>query len=413
MATQAPSPHPGLGFAGFVTIVAALMAVNALGVDSMLPALPAMADTLGIAHANQRQWIISAYLLGFGAATLFYGPLADRYGRKPIVVLPLLGYAAASVAAIFAGDFTSIIVIRVLQGVGAAAARVVAASIIRDCYSGRTMAKVMSLAFIVFLIVPILAPSVGQLVLLVAPWQWIFLVLAGFAIILAAVCAWKLPETLHPEDRRPIAMRPILEAFRLVVTTRQSIGYTLATTLVFGALFGFITSVQQIFTDIFREPNLFPIAFAAISASMAVASFINSRIVERLGTRRVSHSALIGFTLVAGVHLAVAAAGMETILTFAGFQMLTMFCFALAGSNFGAMAMAPMGHIAGTASSVQSFISTVGGALAGAAIGQSFDGTTVPMTGGFFLLGFIALLIVAWTEHGRLFEPVLAESAAE
>jgi DHA1 family bicyclomycin/chloramphenicol resistance-like MFS transporter len=398
-------PHAGMRFGEFVALIAALMAVNALGIDSMLPALPAIGDELGIAHENDRQWIIAAYVLGFGTFQLVYGPIADRYGRKPVLIVSMVLFAITSVIAGFASTFPLLIAARVLQGIAAASSRVLTVSIVRDCYSGRKMARVMSLSFIVFLAVPILAPSLGQLILLVAPWHWIFWALGAFGALLALWAGLRLPETLHPEYRVEIAPRAIAGAAAAVLGNRYSLGYTLAMTLMFGALMGFINSSQQIFFEVFRTPDLFPILFACIAAAMAVASFINSRIVERIGTRLVSHAGLIGFILISGLHALVAAAGHENLVSFGVLQGLTMFCFGLVGSNFGSMAMAPVGHIAGIASSVQGFISTTGGALIGLAIGQSFNGSTVPVAAGFFILGILAILVVLVTERGRLFRP--------
>ncbi|MDB5688685.1 MAG: Bcr/CflA subfamily drug resistance transporter [Sphingomonas bacterium] len=403
---RAPSAnHPGIGFREFVALVAALMAVNALGIDSMLPALPEIGHALGIVEENKRQWIIAAYMFGFGGAQLIYGPLADRYGRKPILLASMLMFAIMSVAAGFADSFGTMIAARVAQGMAAASSRVLSISIVRDCYAGRQMARVMSLTFIVFLAVPIIAPSLGQLIMLVMPWYGIFFFLAAFA---GAVGLWaliRLPETLHPEDRQPVSPTAILAAAKLVLGNRYSLGYTLASTALFGSLLGFINSVQQIFTDIFHAPNKFPLVFAGVAGMMAVASATNARIVERLGTRRVSHTALLGFIGVSGLHAIVAITGYETIWTFAILQALMMACFGLAGSNFGSMAMEPLGHIAGTGSSIQGFISTVGGAAIGLVIGQSFDGTTVPVTAGFLILGLLALAAVLVTERGQLFRP--------
>ncbi|SNS42487.1 MFS transporter, DHA1 family, bicyclomycin/chloramphenicol resistance protein [Sphingomonas laterariae] len=408
------APSFRMGFREFVGLVAMLMAINALGIDSMLPALPAIGDALDIGNDNQRQWIIAAYVFGFGSTQLIYGPLADRFGRKPILLISMMLFAATSVLAAFAWDFQSIIAARVLQGVCAAASRVLAISIVRDRYSGRQMARVMSLSFIVFLAVPILAPTIGQFILLFAPWQGIFLFLALFGIVLVGWAALRLPETLHPEDRRPISIAKISSAAKVVIGNRYSRGYTLASTMLFGALMGFITSVQQIFSDIFHEVDLFPLIFAGIAASMGVASYLNSRIVERLGTRLVSHTALVGFILCSAVHVAVAASGHETLLTFALLQAATMGCFGLAGSNFGSMAMEPVGHIAGTASSIQGFTSTVGGAALGILIGQHYDGTTLPMAAGYLVLGLVSLAIVAVTERGKLFRghPVANETVS-
>lgn len=406
-------PSFRMGFREFVGLIAAIMAINALGIDSMLPALPAIGESLGIADENQRQWIIAAYVFGFGSSQLIYGPLADRFGRKPILVISMSLVVATCFVAAFAWDFQSMIIARVLQGVCAAASRVLAISIVRDRYSGRQMARVMSLSFIVFLAVPILAPSIGQFILLFGPWRAIFLFLAGFTATLVIWASIRLPETLHPEDRRPLSVSKIANAARLVVCNRYSLGYTLASTALFGALMGFIISVQQVFADIFNLLSLFPIIFAGIAASMAIASYVNSRIVERLGTRLVSHSALIGFILCSFAHLLVAMSGHETIVTFSLLQAATMACFGLAGSNFGSMAMEPVGHIAGTASSIQGFTSTIGGAALGITIGQSYDGTTIPLVLGYLVLGLISLLIVAVTEKGQLLQshPVAVEQA--
>ncbi|WP_372706672.1 multidrug effflux MFS transporter [Brevundimonas sp.] len=393
----------GPGFREFVCLIAMMMALNALAIDAMLPALPAIGDALGVATENSRQWIITAYLLGFGAAQLIYGPLADRYGRKPVLMVGLTLYVLFSILAAFAPSFELLIAARVGTGLGAAALRVLAVSIVRDRYSGRTMARVMSLSFLVFLGVPILAPALGQLILTVAPWPWIFgvLAVAGSAFMLWA--ALRLPETLHVEHRMPIKVGRISAAFREAVTHRVSIGYTLAMTAISGTLFGFINSSQQIFFDVFEAPQLFTAVFAGIAAGIAVASLLNARLVERLGSRLISHTALLAFIACGGVHLAVTATGQETIWTFAILQGLTMFFFGLIAGNFGAMAMEPMGHIAGTASSAQGFISTIGGSLLGFLIGQQFNGSVTPMALGITVLGVAALGFVLLAERGRLF----------
>jgi DHA1 family bicyclomycin/chloramphenicol resistance-like MFS transporter len=393
----------GPGFPEFVALIAMMMALNALAIDAMLPALPAIGDALGVASENGRQWVITAYLLGFGVAQILYGPLADRFGRKPVLMIGLALYIVFSLLAAFSPTFELLIAARVGTGIGAAALRVLAVSIVRDRYSGRTMARVMSLSFLVFLGVPILAPALGQLILTVAPWQWVFGVLAVGGTAFAIWAAIRLPETLHPEDRMPIQAGRIASAFRAALTNRRSIGYTLAITAISGALFGFINSSQQIFFDVFHEPGLFTVLFGAVAGGIAVASLLNARLVERLGSRLISHTALLGFILMSAIHAAVAVSGHETIWTFAVLQALTMFCFGFIAGNFGSMAMEPMGHIAGTASSAQGFISTTGGATLGFVIGQQFNGSTVPMTTGFVLLGLTALVSVLFAERGHLF----------
>jgi DHA1 family bicyclomycin/chloramphenicol resistance-like MFS transporter len=414
-AEPAQTPVKGPGFPEFVALIAMMMALNALAIDMMLPALPAIGDALGVATENSRQWVITAYLLGFGGAQLIYGPLADRYGRKPVLMAGLSLYVLFSALAAFAPSFELLIAARVGTGLGAAALRVLAVSIVRDRYSGRTMARVMSLSFLVFLGIPILAPALGQLILTVAPWPWIFGVLALAGSAFALWAALRLPETLHVENRMPIRVGRIAGAFREAVSHRRAIGYTLAMTCITGSLFGFINSSQQIFFDVFNEPGLFTIVFAGIAGGIAVASLLNARLVGRLGSRLISHTALLGFIAMSAIHVAVAVTGHETIWTFAVLQGLTMFCFGFVVGNFGAMAMEPMGHIAGTASSVQGFISTTLGASLGFLIGQQFNGSATPMTVGFLALGLAALGFVLFAERGRLFKarnraPVLAAS---
>lgn len=405
-----PGPHPGMGFAEFVVLIAALMALSALGIDSMLPALPTIAAALGAAADNERQWIVTAYLLGFGVAQLFYGTLTDRYGRKPVLAAGLLLFLAFSLLAALSSSFEMLLAARALQGVGAASTRVLPVSIVRDCYAGRQMARVMSLSGLVFMAVPILAPTFGQLILLVAPWRWEFGMLAVAGVAVTGWAMLRLPETLAPRDRAPIAFGPVLRAFRITLTNRLGLGYTLASTFIFGGLFGFINSAQQVFSDAFHAPGLFTSVFALVAGFIALASLTNARLVERLGTRAISHAALLAFIALSLLHASIALAGRETLLTFTLLQSASMFAFGLVGGNFGAMAMDPLGHVAGTASSVQGFISMVGGALAGLFIGQHFDGTMVPITLGYAICGVGALACVLYAEGGRLFR---ARHAAE
>ena len=390
--------------------MAALMAVNALSIDAMLPVLPQIGDALGITSENQQQWIVTSYLLGFGGAQLIYGPLADRFGRKPILLTGLGIYAVFTVVSIFASSLSVMILARALEGTGAAATRVLAITIIRDCYSGRRMARVMSLTFIVFLAAPVIAPSIGQAIAVVAPWHWIFVALAVFSVATAAWVGLRLPESLHSTDRRAISLNSITQAVRLVFTDRFAVGYMLASTAMLGALFGFINSAQQIFADALAAPELFTTIFALAAGCMALASFLNARIVERVGMRRVSHAALFGFIAFACGHALTTFLGLETVWIFAVLQAGLMFFFGLVGANFNSMAMEPLGAIAGTGSSVLGFFTTVGGALIGFYVGQQFDGTTLPLALGYISCSFIALLIVLITERGRLFRPAHSPS---
>lgn len=388
----------GPGQREFVVLMAALMAVNALAIDSMLPALPAIGRALG-ALGNERQLVITSYLLGFGVAQLFYGPLSDRYGRKSLLVGSLVFYGVFALLSGLAKSFELLLAARFLQGVAAAATRVLVVAIIRDRYHGPQMARLMSLVFIVFMIIPVLAPTFGQAVLLVASWRFIFI---GLGVYCAALIAWtvlRLPETHPPEKRRSLSLRSIGGAIGATLSHRLSIGNTIALTLVMGGLFAFINSIQQIVFDVFGRGELMGLVFASIAGPMALSSWLNSRIVVRTGSRRIMLGALTAFCLFAALHLTVVWFHGETLVGFVILQALTMACFGLISANLGAIAMDPLGHIAGTASSVQGLITTIGGALIGLLIGQSFDGTTIPFLIGFTLCGAAALGVAWWTNR--------------
>ena len=391
-------------FHEFVLLVASLMALGAIGVDAMLPALPAIGAQLHVATENERQFVISVYLIGLGAGQLFHGPLADRSGRRPVMMAALVAYGIANAVAAFSASFPLLLAARLLGGFAVAATRVVTIAIVRDCYSGRPMARVMSLSTIVFMIAPVLAPTLGQGILFFGSWRLIFGVIA---ILTAIVIFWfgaRMPETLAGE-RRPFSVERLFQGYRTTITNRWSLGYGLAATALQGALFGYITSVQQIVTGVFHAGKELNLVFAGTAGMMAAANLLNSRVVMRLGSRFLSHTALVTMIGIAAINLLIRSLGGETLIIFVVLQALTMGCFGLAVSNFGAMAMQDMGEIAGTAASVQGFCSVTLGALIGTFIGQLFAGTTVPLHMGFLCCGLVALVIVAVTEGGRMFRP--------
>ncbi|PSJ36267.1 multidrug effflux MFS transporter [Allosphingosinicella deserti] len=387
----------------FVAFIASVMAVNALGVDLMLPALADIGRDLLVTEANHRQWVVTVYVLGFGAGQLVYGPLADRFGRKPVLVATLAGFIAASAFAARSGTFEALLGARLLQGLMSASSRVLAVAIVRDGASGRQMARTMSVAQMIFFIVPILAPTIGQLLLEIGPWRFIFYALGTFAAFVLAWTAMRLPETLAIGARMPISIANLRRSYKLTLTNRFSIGYSCAASLTFGAIIAFVSSAQQIFVDEFGAGRRFSLLFAICAFSMGIASFANSRLVERLGTRLISHSALLALILLSIVHVLVILAGWETLSSYVVFQALSMTCIGLCGSNFGAMAMEPVGHIAGTASSIQGFITSIGAVLVASAIGQAYAGTTLPLAIGYLLIGLAALAIVFVVEGGQLF----------
>lgn len=396
----------GLPYWELVTMVALLMALNAAAIDIFIPALQEIGATLGVADENTRQLVITSYVVGFGAAQIVYGTLSDRYGRRPVLFAGLAIYVLASFAAIFSPTFGVLLAFRALQGVGAAATRVIAVSIVRDCFGGARMASVMSLVMMVFMTIPVLAPNLGQLIMAFGSWQEIFVVTG---IVGAAALVWsalRLPETLHPEDRRPLTVKRTAEAFRIVLTNRRSFGYTLATALIFGVLFSFINQAEQIYTGIFDIGPAFTLYFSMVAIFMAAASFTNSKLVERLGMRRLSHGALVAFTVLSVLQLVISTAlgGIMPFWLFLGMMTLTFCMFGFIGTNFNALALDPLGHVAGTASSVLGFMQTLGGGLLGALIGSFYDGTLLPLYAGFTVLSLGSLACVYYAEGGRLFD---------
>lgn len=407
-APERPDPGKaahGMRFREFVGLMAALMAVNALSIDIMLPALSLIGSDLGIAVENHQQLVIAIYLGSFGVGQLIYGPLTDRFGRRPVLLTSMLVFALTSFIAALASSFEMLLLARAFQGLSAAATRVLSTSIIRDCYSGRRMARVMSLAYMVFLSVPVLAPTLGQLVLLVAPWHGIFYLLGGFALLVMLWAGLRLSETLDPARCLPINLRAITAATVKVVTNRYSIGYSIASACVFGGMIGFLNSFPQILEHVFDAPAMLALCFAVMGGMMAVSALLNARIVERLGSRVVSHSALVALILLCLAKFAFILSGWESLTSFTLLTGLTFFLVGLIGSNFSAMAMEPMGDLAGTASSVQGFLGMTVSTAIGLAIGQSFSGSTMPLTLGWLLSALAALVIVLIVERGRLFRP--------
>ncbi|MBP0439788.1 multidrug effflux MFS transporter [Tianweitania sediminis] len=395
-----------MGRMEFIALCAAIMALNALAIDIMLPGLQQIGASLGVESENNRQFVITAYLLGFAVAQLAFGPISDRFGRRIPLLLGISTYVVAAFAAAFAPTFEALLLLRVLQGIGAASTRVIVVSIVRDVFGGRAMAEVMSLIFMVFMVIPVVAPSLGQGVMLFADWHMIFVFMAVLGATALFWLGTRLPETLRPENTRALTLNSITSGFRIVVTNRMSLWYSLASTFVFGALFGFINSAQQIYVGVYGLGVWFPLLFAAIAGMMAVSSFLNSRLVGHLGMRRLSHGALCGFVLVSALWYLASLAGPMPLWLFVIFFGACMFQFGWIGSNFGALAMEPLGHLAGMASSVQGFVTTLGGALIGAYIGQAFDGTVQPMIIGFLTVGVIALCLVLIAERGKLFRTV-------
>jgi DHA1 family bicyclomycin/chloramphenicol resistance-like MFS transporter len=394
------------GMREMTALLAGLMALNAFAIDAMIPALPDIGRALDVTEENRRQLVVIVYFLGFASTQLFWGPLADRFGRKPILAAGITLYGLFAVFCAFAPSFPLLIAGRFAMGASAAVTRVLVVAMVRDLFEGEAMARIMSLVFMTFMIVPVLAPNIGQAILLVASWRAIFLVLGGYAVIMLGWSWLRLPETLHPEFRRSLNFGVMGRAMVETVRDPLSRGYTLAMMVSFSALVAYISSIQQIVFDAFHKGEYIGLVFASIAAPMALASWLNSRVVGRFGLRRVGHIASAALAVVTALHAAVGLTGHETLPMFIIFQGLTMACFAFTSSNLGTLAMENMAPIAGTASSVQGVVGTVGAAIIGFLIGQAFDGTVQPFLTGVALCAAGGFLLVVLTEPKRLFAPI-------
>ena len=401
------TPHPPkqllpLGEREFIAMLAFCQALQALAIDAMLPALGNIAQDLGSTDPNQRQLIVGVFLLGIGLGSLVPGSISDRFGRKPVLLACFAVYVLTSLVGAMSQSFTALLVLRFVQALGAGGLAVMPMAIIRDRFQGDQMARIQSLIGAIFLVVPMLAPSLGQLVLLFAGWRWIFGLMALLGAIMTAWVALRLPETLHAEFRQPIRISAITRNMAAALTTRASIGYLLGSSLILGAIWGYIQSSQQLVSEHFGAGTAFPLVFGGMALFMAVASFTNSRIVERFGARRVSHTALVAYLLVGIAHVTLAW-GNETLWQFVPVMTAAMCLMGFIAANFQSIALHPFARFAGAASSAQAFLRLAAGAIFGAILGQSYDGTARPLAYAILGGGIGSLLLVLYSEKGRLF----------
>jgi DHA1 family bicyclomycin/chloramphenicol resistance-like MFS transporter len=385
-------------FAEFVVLTALLISLTAMSIDIMLPSLPQIGAAFSVAHANETQQILTSYMVGLGIGQLVWGPLSDRFGRKFLLLLGLLVFVLGSFACLLAPTLGVMLAARAVQGFGGAAARVISVAIVRDLFAGRQMARVMSTVMTVFIAVPIFAPSIGQALAHVGNWRWNFYVLLSAGLIGMLWAGYRLSETSRPASSGRLGF---VDGCRAVLHNQVTLGYTIASGFMFACLVSYISSAQQIFVDVYDLGQLFPVMFGAIAGSLAVASFTNARMVQRLGMRRVSHSALFGLLAVALAMSLVSLAVRPPLIVFGPLMALAFFCFGLMFANFNAIAMHPMAHVAGTAASLIGFCSTLTGAFLGWIVGRLFDGTVRPLSFGFLLLGVGALVCVLVVEGSK------------
>lgn len=386
----------------FVALMALMISLVALSIDAMLPALTEIGADLGVHHVNQSQLIVSALFLGLAAAQMVYGPLSDSLGRKPTIYAGFVLFIVGCLLSTVATSFEVMLAGRFLQGMGAAGPRIVTIALVRDQYEGRAMARIMSLVMAVFIMVPALAPAVGQGILMVAHWRAIFGVLLAVALIALVWFGLRQPETLPPERRSPFSLIRIALAVRETCTHRIAFGYTIAAGLIFGAFVGYLNSAAQIFQGQYGLGQQFPLYFAVLALAIGAASYLNARLVMRYGMRLLSSRALMALSAWSLVFFAItyAAAGVPPLWVLMTYCLFAFFCIGILFGNFNALAMEPLGHIAGVGAAVVGSLTTFISLALGTLIGQSYDGTVLPLIGSFALLGIVAIAVMRWTERG-------------
>lgn len=391
-------------FAEFVSLVSMMMALTALSIDAMLPALAQIADDLQLQNANDRQLVVSVIFIGLAGGQLFFGPLSDSIGRKPAIYGGFAFYIVGSLLAMTATAFPVLLAGRLLQGIGVSSPRAVTIALVRDQFAGQGMARVMSFVMTVFIFVPMLAPIMGQVVLLFAGWRAIFAVFIGLTLLLSVWLALRQPETLPAERRIPFTARRIGGAVGEIVRNRVALGYTVTAGLVSGGFIGYLNSAQQIFQEQYTLGELFPLIFALVASSIGLASFLNARLVMRFGMRFLVQRALLAICglAIVGAALALPAAGQPALPLFLAYLMLSFFCVGILFGNMNALAMEPLGHIAGIGAAVVGALSTFLSAFLGAVIGQSYNGTVLPLMIGLGILTGLSLLVVRWVEHANI-----------
>jgi DHA1 family bicyclomycin/chloramphenicol resistance-like MFS transporter len=385
-------------YAEFVVLVSLMMSLTALSIDAMLPALAQIGTDLQVANANDRQLVLSMIFLGLSLGQLIFGPLSDKTGRKPAIYAGYAFYIGGAILSALAVSFPMMLIGRFLQGAGASAPRAVILALVRDRYEGRAMARVMSFTMTVFILVPMIAPSLGQAILLFSGWRSIFISFVVMALITLIWFAIRMPETLAPENRAPFSLRRIVDATLEIIKIRTALGYTISAGLISGAFIGYLNSSQQIFQEQYALGEFFPLIFAIISLSVGVASFLNTRLVMRFGMRfLVWWSLIIIFGLsLAALGFSMLTAGQPALWVLMGYILITFFFIGILFGNQNSLAMEPLGHLAGIGAAIVGSLSTLISMLLGTWIGQSYNGTVLPLIIGLVALSGISLFVVRW-----------------
>jgi len=389
------------GFTEFVVLMALIISLVALSIDGMLPALPEIAADLAFERPNDSQFIITMLFLGMGFGQIVFGPLSDSIGRKPAINIGFLVFIIGCLVSIFAGDFNDMMLGRLLQGLGAAGPRVVAIALVRDCYEGREMARVMSFVMTIFILVPVIAPAIGQVIITYADWHSIFILFLLLAIVALSWFSLRQPETLPKDKRIHFSVTQVKSDIKTIISIPAAIGYTITMGFIFGAFVGYLGSSQQIFQVQYALGNQFPLYFGVLAASIGLASLVNSQLVIRFGMRRLSHTAMISIALlsVAFILMALYYQGHPPLPLLMAYLLGVFFFMGILFGNLNALAMEPLGHIAGLGAAVVGSVSTLISVVFGVLVAGAYDGTILPLVMGFTVLSIACLISIYWTER--------------
>lgn len=387
----------------FLALMTLFMSLVAMAIDIMLPALSAIGAELGVAHENEAQLVVSSLFLGLASGQMIYGPLSDHYGRKPLIQAGLLLFILGSLLSMLSTSFSMMLLGRFLQGLGIAGPRIVSVAMVRDRYSGDAMARIMSLILTVFILVPLFAPALGQGLMLIGHWRLIFGALLVTALIGSAWLYFGQAETLAKDRRLPLSIRSMGAATLETVRHPVTLGYTAAAGLIFGAFLGYLNSAAQIMQTQYGLGVWFPLYFSALSLAFGAASLLNARLVVRLGMQALARRAITGLTCTSTLFFLITLAmnGHPPLWAFMAYLALTFFAVGMLFGNFNALAMEPLGHIAGVAAGVIGTCTTVSSMLLGGLIGFAYNGTITPVVSGFAVLGFLSMIAMLLAERGR------------
>lgn len=397
------TPTRAPGATEFVALMALMTSLVALAIDAMLPALPLIGGDLAFPTANSTQWVVTMIMIGMAGGQLVYGPISDTTGRRPPVFAGLFVFAVGCLLSWFAQDFTTMMAGRFLQGFGVAGPRSVSIALIRDLYEGREMARVLSLIMSVFILVPIAAPLLGQAILLVASWRAIFGSFLALTVLVTVWFALRQPETLPPERRREFSLGQLRASFLLVLRERSAMGFTLTAGLSSGAFIGYLSSSQQIFQDQYGVGDRFALYFGILAAAIGVAARVNGRLVMRVGMFGLATWALrvLALTSSGFVLYAWSRAGHPEFAALMAYLVVAFFCIGILFGNMNSLAMESLGHVAGVGAAVVASVSLAVSVLLGGTIGQLFDGTVLPLVGGFAVLSALSLPLMRWSGARR------------